>query len=311
MALPHSQTLPPSAGEQPILRAWVQALRLHQWLKNVLIFVPLITAHLFLDQTKVATAIVAFLCFSLCASSVYLLNDLLDIHNDRQHRTKCKRPFASGRLAQRHGWIAWPLLLLAAFALAVPLLPRAFLGALAAYYIITVSYSLYLKRKLMIDVIALAVLYTMRIIAGALAIEVALSFWLLTFSTFAFTSLALIKRYAELRDAREQGAGANLELRGRGLSVRDLDMVAALGVAAGCVAVLVLALYVQDPATRHLYAHPNRIWPACPILFYWFARIWMFAHRGWMNEDPVIYAARDRPSILAALLIAAIFSFAK
>jgi 4-hydroxybenzoate polyprenyltransferase len=296
-----------SRTDTPVV-ALIAALRPHQWLKNLLVFVPLVTSHLLLDGTKLFAAVVALVSFSLCASSAYVLNDLVDVQDDRHHRTKRMRAFASGRLSLRLGWIAWPLLLVVGVAISLPILPSHFVVALAAYYVIAVAYSLYLKRKMMMDVVALAVLYTVRIVAGAAAINVALSFWLLTFAMFVFTSLALVKRYAELRIAT---GGNTAVLPGRQLSPRDLDMVSMLGVAAGYISVMVLALYIQDPETRTLYSHPVRIWPACPILLYWFSRTWMFAHRGWMNEDPVLFAARDRVSFIVVGLIACAFFLAR
>lgn len=285
--------------------AWARAMRLHQWLKNLLLFVPLLAAHRVGDAASLGAALLAFVAFGLCASSVYLLNDLLDVGADRHHGRKCRRPFASGALTLAQGWRMMPLPVLAAAGLTLAWLPASFGAALATYFALTVAYSFVLKGLLMVDVLALALLYTMRIIAGALAIGVPLSFWLLCFSMFFFLSLALLKRYAELHEARRQERAA--PLRGRGYAVSDLDMVASLGAASGYLSVLVLALYIQDPASRALYATPYWIWAACPILLYWVSRCWMLAQRGQMHDDPMLFAVRDRGSLACGALLLTAF----
>ncbi|WP_349572508.1 UbiA family prenyltransferase [Azotobacter salinestris] len=287
------------------LKEWRSALRLHQWLKNLLIFVPLLAAHRLTDPALLGQAILAFLLFGLCASSVYLLNDLLDLPDDRLHHTKRHRPFASGRLSLRSGLLACPLLLAAAFAGALWLLPWTFALSLAAYYALTLAYSLALKRCMAVDIIALALLYTLRIIAGAAAFGLPLTFWILAFSMFIFLSLALVKRYAELREARSRGRTE--KTRGRGYYPDDLPMIASLGAASGYLAVMVLALYIHDQATVSLYRYPQAIWLACPLLLFWISRVWMLAHRGQMNEDPVVFAVRDRISLLVGVLFGLVF----
>lgn len=287
------------------LATWARALRLHQWLKNLLVLIPLAAAHRISVLPQLASGLLAFLFFGLCASSVYLLNDLIDVSDDRRHRTKSRRPFASGRLSLLSGWIAAPLLLIAAFAGAALLLPASFVAALGAYYLLTLAYSFRLKRVMMLDVVTLALLYSTRLIAGGKAVDVPLSFWLLTFSMFIFMSLALMKRYTELIQA--QGASADKTVQGRGYMAGDLNMVAALGAAAGYLAVMVLALYIQDPATAQLYTHPQRIWLACPLLLYWISRTWMIAHRGRMSDDPVIFALKDPVSMVVGVLFVGVF----
>lgn len=292
-------------SERVTLRDWARALRLHQWLKNLLLFVPLFAAHRYTELPLVLDALLAFLCFSLCSSSVYILNDLLDLGDDRRHPGKRSRPFASGRLSIHAGLAVLPLFLVAAFALALWQLPLAFAGVLATYYGLTLAYSLSLKRHMVVDVITLAALYTLRVIAGTVALGLSLSFWLLAFSMFIFLSLALVKRYAELFDARAEG---RLEkVRGRGYFHDDLEMVAALGAAAGYMAVMVLALYINDENTTRLYRRPEVIWLACPLLLAWVSRVWMLAHRGRMHEDPVIFAVQDRLSLAIGALIAIVF----
>jgi len=293
------------ASSKPALGDWIRQLRLHQWLKNLLIFVPLFAAHRYGEPELLAAALVAFVCFGLCASGVYVLNDLLDLRDDRHHPIKRHRPFASGQLPILAGLAAIPILLSSAFALALWLLPAAFTVSLATYFVLTLGYSLGLKRRMVIDVVALATLYTLRVIGGAMALEIPLSFWLLAFSMFMFLSLALVKRYAELFQMRTQGN--DQKIRGRGYYADDLSMIASLGAAAGYMAVLVMALYVNDAQTTELYSRPAAIWLACPLLLTWVSRIWMLTHRGEMNEDPVIFAARDRVSLAIALLVALLF----
>ncbi|SEQ24852.1 4-hydroxybenzoate polyprenyltransferase [Pseudomonas sp. NFACC02] len=276
------------------LRDWRRATRLHQWLKNALIFVPLLASHRFTQFDLMRDGVFAFLCFGLCASSVYILNDLLDLGDDRHHKSKCNRPFASGRLSIKAGLIAVPTLLLAAFGAALLLLPWQFSAVMAAYYGLTLAYSLQLKRLMAVDVIVLAMLYTSRIIAGVAAFNLTLTFWILAFSMFIFLSLAMVKRYAELRDARVREV--TTMARGRGYYPGDLDMIASLGASSGYLAVMVLALYIQDAKTTALYVTPHLIWLACPLLLFWVTRVWMLTHRGQMNEDPVVFAIRDRTS---------------
>jgi 4-hydroxybenzoate polyprenyltransferase len=289
-------------------RAWAKQLRLHQWAKNALLFVPLLASHKVGEIDLLFSGLIAFLMFGLCASSVYLLNDLLDLEDDRQHAKKRFRPLASGAVSIKTALIVFPALLLTAFAGSALLLPWKFTLALAGYYALTLAYSLVLKRIMTVDVITLAMLYTVRIVAGTFAFDVILTFWMLAFSMFLFLSLALVKRYAELRDLREKG-GTELT-RGRGYFPADLEMIASLGAASGYLAVMVLALYIQDQNTLVLYRYPQVIWLACPLLLYWITRTWMVAHRGWMHDDPVVFAMKDRNSLITGVLFAAVFWFA-
>lgn len=288
----------------PVFDAWVRALRFHQWLKNLLIFVPVFAAHKMSDPMLMLQALLAFLAFGLCASSAYLLNDLLDLQDDRHHPMKRKRPFASGALPIAHGALLAPLLLAAAAGIAWLALPIRFAGVLGGYYVLTLAYSLFLKKQAMVDVVVLAGLYTARIIAGAAAVSVPLTFWLLGFSMFIFLSLALAKRYAELHAMQARGVE---KTRGRGYLASDLPLISSLGTSSGYLAVLVLALYIQDARTAELYRSPQTIWLACPLLLYWISRMWMVAHRGQMHHDPIVFAARDRVSLVIAVLFGAIF----
>lgn len=286
------------------LKVLSRALRLHQWLKNLLIFVPLLAAHHFGQPATTLAAGLAFVAFGLCASSVYLLNDLIDLEDDRHHPSKRNRPLASGALPLRWGVALCPVLLAGGALLAFGCLPLRFGLALLAYYALTLAYSLYLKRLVMVDVVVLAALYTARIVAGAAAIGAPLSFWLLAFSMVMFLSLALIKRYGELHALQARGL---TKTRGRGYQSDDLALISSLGAASGYLAVLVLALYIQDRNTALLYRHPPMIWPVCAILLYWVSRIWLIAHRGQMRDDPVLFAAKDRASWLMIAFCAACF----
>jgi 4-hydroxybenzoate polyprenyltransferase len=295
----------PSANR---FRLWAKELRFHQWLKNLLIFVPLLASHELSQVNLVVNGLLAFLFFGMCASSVYLLNDLLDLADDRHHSSKRHRPFASGSLSVKSGLLAFPILLAAAFAGSIWLLPWQFGAALASYYLLTLAYSVALKRLMMVDVIALGMLYTLRIIAGTFAFGVSLTFWMLAFSMFIFLSLALVKRYAELREAKLRGKTE--KTRGRGYYPDDLEMIASLGGASGYLSVMVLALYIQEPKTVALYRHPELIWLSCPLLLFWISRTWMLTHRGHMHDDPVVFAIKDRVSLTVGLLFAATFWFA-
>jgi 4-hydroxybenzoate polyprenyltransferase len=299
--LPHSFNV----REHRLRAAW-RALRPHQWAKNVLLFVPLLAAHRANDAAALFNAVQAFTAFCLCASSVYVLNDMLDLQADRAHERKCKRPFASGDLPLRVGFVLVPALLAAAVVLAGFLSPT-FRYALGGYYLLTSAYSFLLKGMIFIDAIALAALYTLRIIAGAAATGVPLSFWLLLFSVFLFLSLAVVKRYAELDALRRRG---RLHAAGRDYDIEDLPMMESVGISAGYLSVLILALYINSPSTSQMYRHPQALWPLCLLMLYWVTRTWMKTHRGKMHDDPVVFAMRDRVSLATGLMAALIIGIA-
>ncbi len=288
----------PSRGNT--LRASLRALRPHQWAKNVLILVPLFAAHRVADPGSLAAGLLAVVAFCLCASSVYVLNDLLDLEADRAHPRKSKRPFAAGDLSILKGLALAPVLLGAAVLIAA-FLPLKFQLVFATYYALTLAYSFVLKGRVLIDALALAGLYTLRIITGAAAVSVPLSFWLLLFSVFLFLSLAFVKRFAELDALRRQ---QRLRAAGRGYHVEDLQLLQSLGTAAGYLSVLVLALYINSPEVADLYRRPKVIWLLCVLMLYWISRVWMKAQRGTMHDDPVVFALKDRPSLLIGLLAA-------
>ena len=288
--------------EKAGLRDYLRAIRLYQWAKNLLIFVPLLLAHRFYELPLVLNCAIAFLAFGLTASSAYVLNDLLDLTADRHHPRKRHRPFASGTLSASAGFWLVPSLLLAAGALTV-LLSLAFAFVLTIYFVGTLAYSFKLKHHPMLDVMTLAGLYTLRVIAGAVAASVTPTFWLLAFSVFIFLSLALIKRYSELRVMQLEGKQV---ARGRGYEVGDLTILSAAGIASGYLAALVLALYVNSPEVLRLYRTPEAIWLLCCLLLYWVSRMWMITHRGDMHDDPIVFALTDGPSLVIGATAVAI-----
>lgn len=282
--------------------AWLRALRPHQWLKNLLLLVPLLAAHKLQDSGAISAALLGLGAFCLCASGTYLLNDILDRRADRAHPRKRNRPFASGVLSATAGLVVAPLLVIASFALAWQL-PQAFLFALAAYLVGTLAYSLFAKRVAILDVLVLAGLYVLRVLAGGAATGIPISFWLLAFSLFLFTSLAMLKRYTELADLRANGGTF---AAGRGYAIDDLPLIQMLGVTGGLVSVLVLALYIESAASVALYHDHRWLWLLCPLLLYLIARAWLVAHRGKMHDDPLVAFARDPVAWLLAGLAGAI-----
>ena len=284
-------------GARPV-KPYIKALRPHQWLKNILVFLPMLVAHQLTGAAWLAS-LAAFIAFSLIASSVYVLNDLLDLRADRAHPRKCKRPFAAGDIPIAHG-TGMAAGLLGAGALLSLALGGAFFLTMLVYYLTTLAYSLHLKRRAVVDICVLAGLYTMRIIAGGVATGLELSVWLLAFSIFFFFSMAAVKRQAELVDMAERGT---LDASGRGYTVKDLDIISMMALASGYVSILVMALYVNSPAVVALYSTPAALWGICFILLYWISRVAMLTHRGHMNDDPVLFAVKDRNSILCAIVI--------
>ncbi len=292
------QTAEHLSTERTSVASYIEALRPHQYLKNMLVFLPMLAAHR-LDIATLLQACLAFICFCLVASSVYVLNDLLDLSADRAHPRKKSRPFASGRIPITHGgWMAASLILLGT-GLAI-VIGWSFALVLAGYYFLTLSYSLVLKRRILVDIFALAGLYTFRIIAGGAATGIDLSVWLLAFSVFFFLSLAAVKRQAELIDSARRG---NVNASGRGYHVDDLPIISMIAISAGYVSVFVLTLYANSPAVLVLYSHPEALWGVCAVLLYWVTRTVLVAHRGGMHDDPIVYAVKDRISQMCFLLV--------
>ena len=281
------------------LREYLGALRPEHWLKNLLVFVPIFAAHLFMVPELLVRAAVLFAGFCCCASSGYLINDVLDLQADRRHPQKRTRPFASGRLPLTYALTMAPALLALGCVLA-GLLSWVSLAVLLLYFTLTLAYSLSLKRVALLDVLVLATLYTLRIIAGSAAIPILPSVWLLGFSMFLFTSLAFVKRYAELVVMRSiEGNKATA----RGYELGDAELLASKGTASGYAAVLVLALYIASGEVRAHYSRHELIWLVCPLMLYWLGYLWLIAHRGKMYHDPLVFALRDRTSRILILLM--------
>jgi 4-hydroxybenzoate polyprenyltransferase/phosphoserine phosphatase len=297
------------------LKTWLKAVRLHQWSKNVLIFLPLLLAHDWAPGPIVG-AIIAFFSFGLCASATYIVNDLLDLEADRRHLKKRRRPFAAGDLSVLSGLIVVGLFLFSSLVLALLLphvvagispasvlaSPQKFLAWLAIYAVTTSAYSFSLKRMALVDVIVLSGLYTIRILAGSAATGVAVSTWLGGFSIFFFLSLAFVKRFAELEGLRQRES-APTQILGRGYHVSDIEQLRSFGSASGYASVVVLTLYISNINAAALYGHPNRLWLLLPVLLLWISRLWLLASRGELDEDPVVYAVTDKNSLLMGVLV--------
>jgi 4-hydroxybenzoate polyprenyltransferase/phosphoserine phosphatase len=291
------RTVAAVGSRAPRLKALARLLRPHQWAKNLLLAVPLITSHRVLEVPLLVAVVLAMICFSLCASAVYVLNDLFDLDSDRVHPTKRNRPFASGAIPIHWGPPLVVLLGGAGLLLSSLALPEPFVGILVLYGVATCAYSLALKRVAMLDVTVLASLYTLRVLAGGLATGIPVSEWLMAFSLFMFVSLAFAKRYTEL-DRAEDDVG---QLPGRGYRRHDLGLVETLGPSSGLLAVLVLVLYLQSDEMQERYQQAWALWLLCPLLLYWISRLWLKARRQQLHDDPVVFALRDPVSLGIAL----------
>ena len=285
----------------PILATYLRAIRVHQWLKNLLVFLPLLASHQW-ELALLMQAGVAFLAFSLCASSAYLINDLLDLPADRNHSKKRNRPLAQGDMAIPSAVMLASGLLVIGVGISLTL-PATFLALLASYYMATLLYSIFLKRIALVDVLTLAGLYTLRVLAGGAAVMIMPSFWLLALSMFLFLSLALVKRGAELQDLD----GAGIAPIGRSYGHSDLELLKTMGVASGYMAVLVVALYINSEEVLQNYSRPQMLWLVCPLLLYWVSRLWLKTGRSQMHHDPLVFAIKDPISqILGVLILASV-----
>ena len=289
------------------LKKFFKMIRTYQWVKNFLIFLPLILAHKFLDVNLLLKALVAFFSFSFLASSVYIINDIMDVESDRIHPSKKNRPIASGAVkissALKVAFILMPL----SFIISI-FLGKEFLFVLLTYFITTSCYSFYLKKIMLVDILILSLLYTVRIFAGGVALNIYLSPWLFMFSLFFFFSLACAKRYSELYAVRN-----NLqdEIKGRGYQAQDLEQIQIFGSSSGYIAILIFALYIQSDISMKLYKTPSFFWALCPIMLYWISRVWLLSHRGQMTQDPIIFALKDKVSYVVLILSIIIFGVAK
>jgi 4-hydroxybenzoate polyprenyltransferase len=280
------------------IKTWLREIRVHQWVKNLLVFVPALLNHHF-DMEILKALVIAFLGFSFLASGTYLINDVFDLEADRRHPRKCRRPLASGQIPIPLG-ITMAIALLAAGILLGLTVSLELVACLLIYLFLTLLYSSYIKGKPIIDVVALATLYTLRVYAGGLVSRAYVSPWLFQFSIFLFLSLAFVKRYTELQRSSLRPSG---ETHGRGYLVEDLSVVGQAGLGSGLLAGLVLALYVNGQDTLKVYPHPEMLWGVCPLFVYWIIRAWLIAHRGNMHDDPILFAFRDRVSYIVAFLI--------
>ena len=288
-------------------RAMLKLMRPHQWAKNALLFVPLVVGHRLGEPALLFAAFLGFLAFSAAASSVYIVNDLVDIESDRQHPRKRKRPLAAGNVKIPVAVVATGALLVAATALALAAGGLVFLAWLAAYLALTTAYSFVLKRRLLVDVLVLAWLYTHRMMAGGVAVDIDLSPWLIAFSSFVFLSLAFVKRYTELKRVSAENQNTNAR---RGYRTDDLPLIGNVGPSAGMAATLVLALYIQSDVAQELYDRPEALWALLPLFLVWILRVWFLAYRGELNEDPIAFAISDKGSYLCLLAVALVMLLA-
>ncbi|MEO6837818.1 MAG: UbiA family prenyltransferase [Ginsengibacter sp.] len=292
-------------SQKPHLRDYIKAIRAYQWIKNILIFVPLITSHRFYSFNLILDSIAAFFAFSFAASAGYIINDLLDLNADRSHPRKKKRPFASGKLSIPTGIILSVILLSGGLVIASQLNSH-FLIILLGYFVISFLYSLYFKKIILFDVFILAFLYSTRIIAGGTATHISISFWLVSFSTFIFLSLAFVKRYSELMKITEE---SDLKYRGREYRKVDLNLLQIMGIASGFLSVVVFSLYINSPEVRQLYSRPKILWTISFALLFWISHLWLITNRGEMTDDPIVYAIKDKISYLIFLVIGLIIFF--
>lgn len=287
---------------RPSFKIWQRMLRTHQWMKNTLLFVPLLASHQLTDESIWLALLLAFFAFSLCASAVYIANDLMDLESDRQHPRKRNRPFASGSMPAWIGVALAPVLLAVSLLLAWQVGGN-FLPWLVFYFVLTCAYSWGLKQLVLVDCLTLAVLYTLRIVSGAAAAGMMLSYWLLAFSGFLFLSLAFVKRYAELQVQLSQGKE---KVHGRGYLTSDAPLIQILGVTSGYASVIVLALYLHGDTVVQLYRAPEVVWGAVPVMLFWISWMWLRAHRGQMHDDPLVFAVKDKASLLAGTAFVAV-----
>ncbi len=276
----------------------VRALRPHQWIKNALVVVPLLTAHKLFEPALLVKAILAFFSFTLCASGIYVLNDLLDLSADRRHSQKKYRPFAAGKLSLLCGMAMIPAFVLGAFTISLAL-PLEFQLDLGLYVLLAIAYSLFFKKLVIGDVMVLAGLYTIRIIAGADAIGVPMSYWLLTFGVFIFFSMAMVKRYTELD---LHGLIDNKGINGRGYTVADKEWIRNLGAVSGLISIFVFMLYMQSREITALYNFPERLWLICPIFLFWIGRVWLLTYKGQLPDDPIVFALKDPTTYVIGIL---------
>ncbi len=288
--------------------SYVTALRPYQWVKNLLLFFPAVVSIQPFSTDMFKTLCISFIAFCLVASSGYLFNDLLDLEADRNHPDKKTRPLAAGQISVLYSKILIPALLIIAFLIAFLFVNIKFFLILSVYFLLTAIYSLFLKRKMIVDILTLAILYTARIIAGGFAVDLQLSVWLLAFSMFVFLSLAAVKRLAELVENASIGQKNSV---GRSYEVTDIAIIEGVSLVSGYISVLVVVLHIFTEATQEYYSRPEILLGVCPIIVYWITRMILLAHRGQMHHDPILFSLRDNPSRLSAVLVILITIVAK
>ncbi len=279
----------------------IKQIRIHHWLKNSLIFIPLLVSKNYVNPHLLFLSIVGFFSFNCLASSTYIVNDLLDLDSDRQHERKKHRPLANSSITILNGILMAFALFLISFAIALTL--GKFIYVLIIYLLITLFYSFKIKQYVGLDIIALASLYTIRIIAGAAIINVIVSFWLLCFSMFIFFSLALIKRCAEIKSLE---ADHLVEVKGRDYNAQDYLILVSMGVSSGLLAILMFCFYIQSDVILNQYQEPALLWLIVPALAYWLIRMWIKTHRGEMHDDPIVFSTTDKGSLLTIVFMVVI-----
>jgi len=288
--------------------SYVTALRPYQWVKNTLLFFPAVVSVQIFSTDMFKTLCISFIAFCLVASSGYLFNDLLDLEADRKHPEKKARPLAAGQISVLYSKVFILVLLVIAFSIALLFVNINFFLILSVYCLLTAIYSLFLKRKIIVDILALSILYTLRVVAGGFAVDLPLSVWLLAFSMFIFLSLASVKRLAELIENASIGLK---NLVGRSYEISDIAIIGGVSLVSGYISVLVVIFHIFTEATQEYYSQPEILLGACPIIVYWITRMILLAHRGQMHHDPILFSFRDNPSRLSAVLIILITIVAK
>lgn len=291
---------------KPAIKDYISLMRVHQWSKNTLIFIPFLLDHVAQTMANLAIAVLCFFAMSVLASMTYIVNDMLDLAADRANETKKKRALASCRVSIHKGLFVAGILLLVLVGLML-VAPPAFSGVMILYLICTLAYSFFLKRRMILDVCTIASLLTLRIVAGMIAIGSDWSFWLLAFSMFVFFSLAMAKRVSELSNLKDAGVES---VRGRGYEVSDLPMLSTIGVSTGFISVLVIALFINSDKVSMNYSQPIVLWLLCPLLMYWVGRLWIITARGELHEDPIVFAAKDAVSIAVVAVMIVVMAFA-
>ena len=276
----------------------IEVLRLHHWIKNLLIFLPFVASQQAFSANVLQNLFLGFLSFGLLASATYILNDILDLKNDQKHITKKYRPIPSGKISIQTGFLIIILLIAAIFFITKKFEENNFLLYLIAYLGLSLSYSLYLKKIVLLDCFLLSILYTIRIFAGGELVNIIPSFWLTTFSIFLFLSLAFLKRYSEISLMRNKQT-----VLGRNYYGSDKSLIKMLGINSGYISILVLVLYLNSDTVFKLYQSPEWIWPGVVSFLFWINWIWLKAHRNQMNQDPIVFAIKDKVSILLFILL--------